>query len=313
MQFFAKEAALLGRIPFRVPRTPRFSQRIFAHLFSGRRRPGDVQEMIEARGATMLSIDIIFHVTLGDLSNEDTLSLFMRALAEGLLVGFLAGPPCETWSRARQNQLDGKRYPRPVREIGRPCGLRSLTYREHKQVSFGNRLLAITWRLTVAALCAGASAIIEHAAEIDGDLLHPSIWRTWIARFLLRFPVCRKTTVLQGHYHGPSAKPTDLFLVNVSSEAEQLLLQGRVSQVPKTASIGVGEDGSFKTAVLKEYPPALCAAPADIFVRSQPEAGTGQPMPAWFLDVIENLKGSFNENAERGPDFCAGGADHVHT
>ena len=113
----------------------------------------------------MLSIDIIF-----DLANEETFSLFQRALVQGILVGFLAGPPCETWSRARQHRLEGKNSPRPVRELGRPCGLRSLTYREHKQVSFGNCLLAITWRLAVTALCSGASVIIEHPAEIESDL-----------------------------------------------------------------------------------------------------------------------------------------------
>ena len=79
------------------------------------------------------------------------------------------------------------------------------------------------------------------------------------------------------------------------------------------SSIGVGDDDSFKTAILKEYPPALCAALAEIFDRSQPEIEEGQQIPEWFLQVTENLKGSFDEEAERGPDFCAGGADHAHT
>lgn len=80
-------------------------------------------------------------------------------------------------------------------------------------MTFGNKLLSITWKLATVAMRCGASVIIEHPAEIASDVDHASIWRLPIVKLLLRFPCCRKVSVAQGHYQGISAKPTDLFLI----------------------------------------------------------------------------------------------------
>lgn len=105
LTYFAQESMKLTPLCVDVDRPPRFAQRIFAHLSSGRRREGDVQQCLEKKGATMLSIDIIFHLTMGDLANPDTYAVFVKAIEQGLIVGFLAGPTCETWSRARQRAV----------------------------------------------------------------------------------------------------------------------------------------------------------------------------------------------------------------
>lgn len=254
----------------------------------------------------MLSIDIIFHLTMGDLANPETYAVFVKAIEQGLIVGFLAGPPCETWSRARQRAIVDGRGPRPVRSMTQPHGPRFLTYKEGRQVSFGSKLLSITWRLAAVAMRCGASVIIEHPAEIDNDLDHASIWRLPIARFLLRFPCCRKVSIAQGHYRGISAKPTDLFLIHITDEAERILLEGRVSQVPVFSSIGLNAQGQWNTSVLKEYPPPFCFVLSELFHQSQTEVGD-LPVPSWFRDYVENLRGHFDEQAEMGPDFCANG------
>ena len=92
----------------------------------------------------MISVDIIFNVTLGDLNRPDTFALFKRALEENVLQGIVAGPPCETWSRARGNPLcEGTSGPRVVRTNARPYGRVGLARKEDEQVTFGSRLLAL--------------------------------------------------------------------------------------------------------------------------------------------------------------------------
>ena len=87
---------------------PQYKPVIFAHVFSGRRRHGDFQEQVEQRGARAISIDIIFHVTYGDLCRPQTYDLFRRAFFEDVIWGFLGGPPWETWSRARGRVPEGQ-------------------------------------------------------------------------------------------------------------------------------------------------------------------------------------------------------------
>ena len=55
----------------------------------------------------------------------------------------LGGPPCETWSRAREHALadGGRRGPRVVRTAENPWGFDSLSLREIRQVLVGNQLM----------------------------------------------------------------------------------------------------------------------------------------------------------------------------
>ena len=71
-----------------------------AHVFSGHRRPGDVQEMLEkmnlpGHNLHVLSIDIIFSEQYGNLVGPKVFHKFKQASSEGLLVALAAGPPCE--------------------------------------------------------------------------------------------------------------------------------------------------------------------------------------------------------------------------
>eukprot|EP00913_Durusdinium_trenchii_P003310 g3064.t1 len=64
-------------------------------------------------------------------------------MEDGILLGFLGGPPCETWSKASGQALpDGSSGPRIVRSLAQPSGLPCLTKREDDQVSTGSRLLS---------------------------------------------------------------------------------------------------------------------------------------------------------------------------
>lgn len=84
---------------------------------------------------------------------------------EDTLIGS-AGPPCETWSRARQRQVAGIKCPRPVQTRARPEGRLDLDLKEDltsplkkvdsRQTSFGSRLLGITMKLLAVAVRCGA-------------------------------------------------------------------------------------------------------------------------------------------------------------
>ena len=114
-----------GQFPRRVQRPLRSKQLIFLHLFSGHRRSGDVQEAIETfagkngLSAKALSVDIVIHVHHGDILRGETQVKFVHAIRAGLISGFVAGPPCETWSTAREHDLgveNGHHGPKPLSE-----------------------------------------------------------------------------------------------------------------------------------------------------------------------------------------------------
>ena len=180
-----------------------------------------------------------------------------------MLVGWVAGPPCETWSKARKHELPGG--PRPVRSQQMPFGLQDLTYKEHIQVSIGSLLLGISFTLFWYSVLSGATAVIEHPAEVGLEPNDPSIWKLDVVAFFLRFSNVKKIRVLQGHYGGATPKATDLLILNGGSDPEQILVQSRTTLLPKTSAIGKNDDGSWQTAVLKQYPPDFCACLARLF------------------------------------------------
>ena len=88
---------------------PRFRSCYFVvlHLFSGERRAHDLQsyleEMVNADHFILqvLSVDVIFDPVNGDLASESNQQKWERFVTSGCVAMIFAGPPCETWSRAR--------------------------------------------------------------------------------------------------------------------------------------------------------------------------------------------------------------------
>ena len=119
---------------------PSFSPRSFGkhryilHAFAGRRRHGDFQFYLDAiilsqPGVTVhtLSVDIILDRTWGDVANPEVQQFWIHAVQQRWVIGFLGGPPCESWSRAREHALIGESTgPRVVRTASTSWGLPSL-------------------------------------------------------------------------------------------------------------------------------------------------------------------------------------------
>ena len=64
----------------------------------------------------------------------------------------IGGPPCETWSQARERAVDGGRV---LRTGASPWGLDSLRLRELLQVRVGNSLVGIQIKATAELYCTG--------------------------------------------------------------------------------------------------------------------------------------------------------------
>ena len=69
------------------------------------------------------------------------------------------GPPCETYTAARQNDGLG---PRPVRSATEPQGLPGLTWKEWQQIHIGDRLLRFILEMLLLMSILGYSGFIEH-------------------------------------------------------------------------------------------------------------------------------------------------------
>ena len=98
---------------------------IILHLFSGRRRFNDLQAQLEYITAyedysiITLSLDLAVDEIYGNLADKFVVAHWIQQVRSRLVVGIVAGPPCETWSSARHNQLH-ERSPPPLRSEQAP-------------------------------------------------------------------------------------------------------------------------------------------------------------------------------------------------
>ena len=295
-----------------VPRPLKLKQIIVAHLFSGRRRPGDLQAQLEqlcfpGGEVVVLSVDIIFSEQWGNLLRPDTLELFLRACREGLIIAIVAGP-CETWSIARLRAYMGDGGPRPVRNIDHLAGFNLLSIREAQQVCVGNELFGVAMALATAMWCAAGLMILEHPAEPAKQPGAASIWRTTLVRFLLSRPGCVRHRVYQGHFGARSSKPTDLLVVSPPPNLAAIFNDLRLCQsVPAGGTIGRDELGRYRTATLKEYPPRFCHALAHVIlahVQNRGMSNVCEHCPEDVYSKFQHLLGSLDHDVQTmGPDF----------
>lgn len=295
-----------------------FREKYFLNLFSGRRRRGDLQDALEAHepesgvALWVLSLDIMVSGEYCDLLKEDTQELWLRVARMGLAEGLLAGPPCETWSVAREaDGMAPATGPRPLRTATSPWGMLDLTPREFQQVDVGNRLMIFALRICLVQASKGKFSLLEHP---DDPELHnpskrnsPTIWRTSVLTWLRQTGLFVELRLEQGHYDQESPKPTRFLLSGIDDAvAHNIALQCRTSERPKASSIGKS-GGSFRTAKLKEYTPQLCAMIAQLFLyRSRPPCEALGEAPDQFR-WMQSLSVSTFEHESHGPDYAGTG------
>ena len=284
-----------------LPRLPchGFRERIFLHVYSGRRRRGDLQEFLERyyvpRDGEVLhvvSIDIIVDELYGDVRSKGTKTFWLDGIKQGFVTAMLAGPPCNTFSAARANKVQGHAGhggPRVVRDREHAWGYPSLTLRELEDVGVGNDLLGFAIVAFLLLFFTRGSGLIEHPDEpSDQDAV--SIWRLPIIHLIRCLPGVHLHRVLQGLFGSETAKPTGLLTLNLAEFTHTMHSWRLAGNPPKGGSIGLSERGEFKTARLKEYPPAFCAGIAQSFIAAfdQQEACL-DGVPAEFLQKCKDL------------------------
>lgn len=242
-------------------------ERYFLHLFSGRCRRGDFQFFFDRLHDSsdgilihIISLDVVLSATWGDLLQPKARAFWRDAIRRRLVVGLLGGPPCETWSQAREREITAHgRAPRVLRTASCPWGKEALRLRELRQLSVGNSLMGFQLEAVVDLFCVGGIALTEHPAPPKAET-SVSIWRTPILRLLLSLPGFELLQLAQGLWGAKSPKPTSLLVLNAPGIQQDLLQWQIARDVPVQTSIGIDLAGGWSTAALKEYPPALNGA-----------------------------------------------------
>jgi hypothetical protein len=218
---------------------------------------------------TVVSLDIITDPVMGDVTVKATQDFWFHYASCGAVAGFLCGPPCETWSRARFVKLRNSqcKSPRPVRSGEELWGLLSLSLREARQVGVGNFLLCFALEMLFRLALVEASGALEHP-DMPPDETMPSIWRLPIMEWLLQMPGVHTFSFCQGLLGAPTLKPTRLLVLNMQDLMGELRRHHLCRDLPARSAIGKEEGGAWQTTKLKEYPPAMSRALAASFVKS---------------------------------------------
>eukprot|EP00438_Fugacium_kawagutii_P019842 Skav227937 [mRNA] locus=scaffold146:464374:475885:- [translate_table: standard] len=244
--------------------TPRF---VVVHLFSGRRRPGDVHDCLHSLARDhniellVLSVDTAVAPTLGDLGLHSQAWKHLQECYQcGWVSATVIGSPCETFSEARHQPLEeGRTKPRPLRSATRLFGLDGLDGAEYAQLSMGSAFF-LQGAFTLAShLTQGGMYISEHPAPPQ-DVSRATIWRSALLSLMQRHPLVDFTVVPQYCWGAEAVKPTGLLTMNLPRFRRHLWSTSIPDAIrPTEGAIGRTSDGSgFRTGALKEYPSALC-------------------------------------------------------
>ena len=123
-------------------------------------------------------------------------------------------------------------------------------------------------------------------------------------QILLESPNVERCKIAQGLLGAPTPKPTEFLVLNMPGLMRRFHKWRVRRELPKACAIGRSESGGWRTAPLKEYPPALCAAVAESIlsaVGSWPCEDV-QPPLADELDLWHRLHVT-EYGAFLGPDF----------
>lgn len=240
------------------------------HLFSGRRRRGDCHFWSECCTGVLpgyviriLSVDTAIHGVHGNLDRGPVFMRLLRIIRKGFFAAGLTGPPCETFSAARHLKLEG-RQPRPLRSAELPWLLENRGLRELFQTMIGSRLLLHSYIAEAELVLAGAGTIMEHPTE-PPDEQKVSTWRLPChEEWMMHLPDAFRHRIEQWRFGAVGVKPTTLRAIHLGPPA---LVAGVLHDQsdplairPHTSLCGRDQDGSFRTAAAKEYPPRLCRA-----------------------------------------------------
>eukprot|EP00435_Cladocopium_sp_Y103_P049044 s676_g14.t1 len=274
-----------------VPR-PAFVEKVVVHAFSGRRRHGDLRWFIEELAERhhhadvyVVSLDIIIDSAWGDIGRPETHDFWLW------LCDWPGRPTLTSGTESGEDSTE---------EL---WGFRSLSLKEKRQVMDGHRLLAFSLTAMPMMYFSGGAGVLEHPDE-PTDLHAASIWKLPLMHLLLSLAGFARVSLAQGLLGASSVKRTCLLTLNLAHLPACIRDHAICSDLPRGQNIGVAEDGTFKTAILKEYPPAFCHGLADAFCKFLPHQADGrQHIPAETMHRFRSMVCQ-NMGTAIGPDYA---------
>ena len=296
---------------------------VFLHLYSGHRRTGDLHEALSGLRApsgyyiSVISVDIIYDAKAGNLADEANQKTWILWIRSGIVAGVFAGPPCETWSRARlkggvPTYTYGDGGPRLLRDRNSPQGLPHLKVKEVQQVIVANKLLCFAIMVFLCVLENHLFMVLEHPGEppVETEWWLASIWRLFLTAVLDSNANVQTVTIYQGHYGCKSPKPTNLMACVGPGICVSSVLQSWQTCQDLPAQLDMGWDKSkkeFSTAALKSYPPDLCTALSRLAQHwldcHSPAFASPVDLPQSFVQFTDKLMKAFNQSVARGADY----------
>eukprot|EP00438_Fugacium_kawagutii_P021691 Skav224757 [mRNA] locus=scaffold1604:48812:54304:- [translate_table: standard] len=296
---------------------PRFRQLVFAHLYSGHRREGDLQSQLEKIDWSpdlpplILSLDVVIDADRCNIFDPKIRAQWYDFSLRGGLHGLMAGPPCESWSVARERFLTTSQGPRPLRRRWLPWAIAEYTIKEGRQLYTANLLLFFSVLLILCQWRARAWGCLEHPALPYKDDA-PSIWTTSIFQLLARLGGNQVFTLFQGYFGAVSPKPTSFLTIWDFGHLESLEHVHRSKQfLPAPLPMGKQKGSSFyNTAQLKAYPAALCGLLAaafkkhiDLVHHADDDDAMFDSFPPALLSDLSGLVAPIVAGAQIGPDL----------
>ena len=207
----------------------------------------------------------------GDIASSEARRLWLTAIKDRFVIGFIAGLPCETWSRVRgvaplPGQEPQGRQPRILRDEDDLWGFASLAVSELRQILIGNLLLCFSLEAMLLIASTGGVGLLEHPAEPLDLPKAASIWTLPIMLVLNCLPGVARIKFAQGLMGSMTAKATELLCINLPTIISSLHSHRIHKELPVGQAVGRDSSGGWKTAPLKEYVPALCKAMANSFL-----------------------------------------------
>ena len=159
------------------------------------------------------------------------------------------------------------------------------------QLHDGHVLLGFSLQGMVRLSTSGGIGVLEHPGEPE-QVDAASIWRLPLMQLILNLPGFQLRECAQGLLGAASTKRTGLLTLNLPDLPQHIRANLIRPDLPRAATIGVDAEGRFRTAVLKEYPPAFCRGLAQSFLSHLPSVDhlmdLGQ-IPAIFLERCRSM------------------------
>ena len=252
-----------------------------------------------------------------DLSQSHVRDRWLFYTRTGCVLGMIAGPPCETFSRSRRlggiaGETDGDGGPRMLRSRLFPFGLPKMKADEREHVHLSNVLLLFVHDMALALLAWKRRFFLkEHPLEppeAEAEDL-PSSWDVGSCQVLRSHSEVRTLNFSQGLLGAKSPKPTTFLLRGLATIEEEIERESTFA-MPRALAMGKTSKEKFATAALKAYPPQLCRAigtsvKAHItsFTDEHDHSLTFEAMDAWVHEILAGA----NYDAVMGADRAGHG------